>query len=430
MTTRAIAFVLGVFAGCQANAESLGLGDLIELADKSNLGRVEGRLGLQKSESEVTRARSAFLPRLLVESEAGYGSRSEAWTSEASLVLRQNFYDGGRSWSEFRRAAVSRDRARFEEQRARGSLALAVLRAYADSSRLERNRVASRRKLELLEGQFELSRRQYRQGRKTQRDYQLLEAELERSRLELESLDARIFSSYRELEKIVGSADAAFDATKIEMLTAEKILSLKSWSSPVAYDPSTESLELKAQALSVEDRKLALDLARRQYWPVLDLSASASYGSTDFVGPLSEGWSANAGTNLGAALRVTWTLWDWGGVPAQVASAKADALVEERRYEQKKLELVNDYRSLGENLKRQLRVLELQKKIRGLERNSFRNIEKEYREGRSSYLDLITALERDIQAELSFENEAFSYFVSLAEVLELKGNLYEYAKAL
>ena len=85
---------------------------------------------------------------------------------------------------------------------------------------------------------------------------------------------------------------------------------------------------------------------------------------------------------------------------------------------------------MSERLQRQAHILEAQKKIRGLEHQSFRDIELEYREGRSAYLDLINALQRDIQAELSYENEVFSYFVSLAEALELKGVLYDKVKTL
>ncbi|MEO5667925.1 MAG: TolC family protein [Bdellovibrionota bacterium] len=430
MGKRALLLILATPICLQLRAEGLGLGDLIGLAEKSNLGLTEGRIALDVARAGVTVSRSALLPKLSIEYSANYASQSDTWNSQAGLVLRQNFYDGGQSWSALESSRIARARAEIEEKRARETMSLAVLKSFAAASRLERNRVASSRKLGLLEQQFNLARSQYRQGRKTQQDYQLLEAELERSRLEVDSVDNELFAAYRNLEKTVGNPEVVFDVSKLEMLTAEKILSLKQWFEESAYDPAAESLELKSEKLAVDESQLSVDLIRKQYWPVLGVNASATYGSSSLIGPGASSWGDHDGFNLGVGLQLNWTLWDWGGVPAQVARAKANEVLETKRFEQRKLDLVNDYRALSDNLRRQGHVLEVQQKIRGLERKSFQQIDQEYREGRSTYLELITALERDIQAELSFENEVFAYFVSLAEVLELKGNLYDHAKTL
>jgi outer membrane protein TolC len=422
---------LGVQGVAFADQKKLSLGELLLLAEKSNLSIREGSLSRERSEAGVVVARSEFLPRLLVESTGSYDSKESSWSSSAQLVLRQNLYDGGQSWSLFSRSRLGREQARIGEQRAREKMALGVLKAFALCSRLERNRSASRRKLDLLESQFDLVRRQFRQGRKTQRDYQLLEAELERGRLGVESVENELFAAYRQLETAVGASETSVDLSALELISVERILALKGWvDSEVEFSPESQSLELASLKLEVEDRNLALTQVRRQYWPSLSLSASAAYGSSSFLGPGAGAWSERDGTNLGVVLQLNWTLWDFGGVPSRVAQARVDKTLEEVRYEQKKLELVNEHRTLSQNVARQSRVLEVQKRIRDLERRSFRDIEREYREGRSSYLDLITGLERDVQAELNFENEAYDYFVSLAELLELKGTLYDHAKTL
>jgi|GEM_PF-5025925 len=431
---KTLAMILTLTIAASGQAASLDLGDLIGLAEKGNFTMIEGRLNNESSRAGFSVARSAILPRLGIDSSTSYSSRTdsggERWASSAALVLSQNFYDGGQSWSALEQSRVTREQAALSEQRARETMSIEVVRAYATSSRLARNRVAASRKLKLLEEQFDLVRRQFRQGRKTQRDYQLLEAELERSRLELESVENEIFESFRNLEKVVGSPATPLDPTTVQLLTIDQIMALKDWYSKSALNAEEESLDLKIQKLGVRSSEIALQQARREYWPRLYLNGTASYGSRDFVGPGAVGWTQNDGTNLGVSLQLNWTLFDWGGVPAQVSQAKSRSLLEEKRFEQRKLEVISESRVLENNVQRQTRILEVQKKIRDLERVSFREIEREYREGRSEYLDLISALERDIRAEQSFENEVFSYFVSLAELLELKGKLYDRAKSL
>jgi outer membrane protein TolC len=414
----------------QKAASELGLRELIEVAEQRNFSMTEGRLASESAESLVIETRARLLPKLLVESAASYNAREE-WISSGALVLRQSLYDGGQSWTGFRRSRLRREQAELDEVRLREGMVFEVLRAYATLSRLERNRAASRRKLGLLEQQFGMVGRQFRQGLKTQRDYQLLEAEVERSRLEIEHLENEIFRAFRELEKVVGAPELSLDATQVKLLSAEDVLAKRDWVElSTKFSPDTESLELRSLLLSVEDRSLALDLTKRQYWPVLDVSAYASYGSGASSAQGVVGWRDNAAWNSGLALTLSWTLWDWGGVPAQVAQAKASHLLEERRVEQKRLELTKDFSVLLQNVQRRERVLEIQRKIRSLEGGSFRDIQTGYREGRATYLDLITAIERDIQSELSFENETFSYFLAMAELMRLKGLLYESIKNL
>jgi outer membrane protein TolC len=433
MLRRAVFVVTALFVHgvSMADDKKLGLGELLNLAETSNLSIREGKLARERSEAAFVGARSLVLPRLLVESTGSYDSKDSLWASSAQLVLRQNLYDGGQSWSSFSRSRLGRERAIIGERRAREKMALAVLKAFALCSRLERNRAASRRKLVLLESQFDLVRRQFRQGRKTQRDYQLLEAELERGRLGVESVENEVFAAYRQLESTVGATDAPIDVSSLEVISVERILALKHWiDTDKSFNPESQSLELNSLKLEVEDRNLNLAQARREYWPVLSLNASAAYGSNSFVGPGASAWGDRDGTNFGVGLQLNWTLWDFGGVPSRVAQARVDKSLEELRFEQRKLELVGEHRTLTQNVERQSRVLEVQQRIRDLERRSFRDIEREYREGRSTYLDLITGLERDVQAELNFENEAYAYFVALAELLELKGTLYDHAKIL
>lgn len=423
--------VLSVHAVSRAQENKLGLGKLLSLAEKSNLSVQEAKLSRDRAEASVVVARSALLPRLLVESAGTYSSSEPAWSSSGQLVLRQSLYDGGKAWSSLSRGRLARERAVIEEKRAREKMALAVLKAFALCSRLERNRVASRRKLELLESQFDLVRRQFRQGRKTQRDYQLLEAELERGRLGVENVENELFAAFRQLEATVGVGGASSDLLGLDFIGVERILSLKKWvDAEAAFNPESQSLELSSLRLEVEDRGLSVAEARREYWPVLSLNASAAYGSNSFVGPGAGSWGDRDASNLGVGLQLNWTLWDFGGVPARVAQARVDKSLEELRYHQKKLELASEHRTLLQNIDRQSRVLTVQQRIRDLERRTFRDIEREYREGRSTYLDLITGLERDVQAELNFENEAYSYFIALAELLELKGILYDHAKTL
>jgi len=406
----------------------------MERAEVSNLELFEAGLNREKADSSYVSARSNLLPSLVFQSNVARSFISpeapltgfSGWTSNAALVLSQSLYSNGTHWRNLEKASLERSLRETDFRLAQESLAYEVLAAYADCSLFERRIVASQRKVQLLEAQFDLVKRQFRQGLKTQRDYQILEAELERSRLSLSETIYQKDNSFRTLEKLVGLEAGTLSQNGIALWTGELVVSKKTWFHGTReFDPERESFDLKLLSISQELRKTELEESRRLYWPQLNLNAALSYGSNSWMGPSANAWADRDALETSIGLSLKWVLWDWGATSSTVQKSKADVLIAERRSFQKRIELEQDFAAVVQNIERQKKLLEVQQKIRGLERKSFVDIEKEYREGRSSYLDLLTGLDRDIQAELSFESEAFSYLKSVSLLKKYKGTLYE-----
>ncbi|HVJ63696.1 MAG TPA: TolC family protein, partial [Bdellovibrionota bacterium] len=410
------------------------IADLVSLAETNNFELTKNRTEYDKAEADVDTARSKLLPKLSLESTNLYRFEpSTQWTSQTGLVIEQTLFNGGKDWMEFARGQAKRDRLKLSAQHAKEVMSLEVIKALAECSASENQLSAARKKLALLEQQFDIVNRQFRQGLKNQRDYQLLEADVELQRLSVEKLQGEAYTVYRDLEKVIGAEGMGLDESKVTLLTGEKILQLAQWKlEQITYNPGQESLELKALAREVDERELAYNQARLQYVPTLSLLASATYGTHTYLGTsnTTNPWRENLGWNSAVGVNLSWTLWDWGGVPAKVAWARADKVLEETRLNQKKVDVKSDFRSLKQSIERQLRILEVRSRVRDLEQRSFDNIQKEYREGRAGYLDLINALNRSVDSETNFQIEALSYFTSVAELFKLKGSLYDKAKSL
>jgi outer membrane protein TolC len=413
-----------------SNAAPLSIREALELAESHNLSYFQKKSSKESADLDITVSRSPLLPKLLVESSADYlrptsSKQSSTWKSDVSLVLRQSLYDGGQAWAQLSRSQITRDRVTLEEKAARESLGLDLIKIFVDCSRSERRLSLAQRKLKILETQKDLVSRQYRQGLKMQQDYQLLEAEFERAQLEVDRQETDLFAAYRQLEILIGNPDLHVGPSDLKTFTGQSILTLKDWRPLEQSKSALANYDVRIAELSVQEKDIDLDLARKQYWPVL--TAQAALGYPFYQSPetkRSQSYETTVGLNL------SWTLWDWGGTSAKVAKARLESDQLLRAYQQKKLDSQNQNFIRWESLKRQSKALQALEKIRRLEKNSFNNIQGDYREGRASYLDFVTAISRDLDAEQKFESEAFDYFLSVAELLKDQGVLYEKIKTL
>lgn len=410
-----------------AETKPMSLKALIALAAQNNFLLSESELQQNKNAEGVTSARSNLLPSLAIETSANFTEPATSqWSSQAGLVVRQNLYDGGLAWNTLRRSQVTRDRAEASVKVAREKMTFDVIKAFITCGQRENRVRAAKRKLDLLEAQIDLANRKFKQGLKQKRDYQLLEAEVQRAHLAIGRAQNDVFDSYRVLETLIGSPQNTLDDTHVNMIDGDAAVTIAKQKFVDAQSSIDQiNPELRVSSLTLKDLDLALSQARRQYWPTLSANATASYGGPNFIGAGSQNWSQRLGWTSSVGLSLNWTLWNWGGTSSIVAQAKIDQQIESKRFAQKKLEVQNLYQGLVHRIERSTRLLEIQRHIRDLERKSVLDTQKEYREGRMGYLDLIAGIERDIESEINQENESYEYFIAMAELMKLKGSLYD-----
>jgi outer membrane protein TolC len=432
----------GLFLALAASAEkaaapsALNLKALLERASAKNLNLVQSRSVREKAENSVTIARSSLLPSLTLSSSFDYTKRLTGvsditpWTSEGTVAVQQTLFKNGTLWRSYLFSAKELDQARLQEKLAHEEFALGLVKAFAQSSLLGQKFHSSQRKEKLLELQHDIVKRQYMQGLKTQRDFHRLDAEMERSRLQRAQSEEAYQASLRGLEILVGDEDFRIAPESLEPLLSDKILQESRWTAAAPPDLGKQNSEVQILDLGVQKAELTQREADWGMWPQLDVHAGVQYGSGQFVGPDRVAWGDNDGTQFVAGLTLKWALWDWGARSAARAKARSDSLVAERARDQRSLEVTRHYENLAATLERLKRSLPIDRKIRDLEHTNFAEIQKEYRLGQANYLDLITALDQDVNSENSFEEQASQYFQTIAEIKKLNGELYDSILAL
>jgi outer membrane protein TolC len=400
---------------------ALSLAHLLRTATAHNLAAIEARAQRERAEASETIALSSMLPQLSLEGGADTDS-----VSSGGIYLRQSLLDSGSRWRAHRIAQRELEQAKLLEKQALESLTLELLRAYVRVSSVARSMAATERRQSLLETQFDLMSRQYRQGLKTRRDFQRLETERERVALQILKSRETLNESFQALEVLVGDPTLDLNPSTLHLLRAEELAEHKDWPPiPSEFDPARDNLNLRAAALSLEAADLRVAEARRLYWPQISAQASLSYASSGFLGSEAQAWSRNDDLRTYAGLSLKWVLWDWGANSASVAQARIGRSLVERQSAQKKLVIEHSFEDLRARAQRQERAVAVQRKVRDMEAEIFLDMNKEYREGRAGYLDLITTLDRSVQAELDYENEALDAFTATAELLSLKGDLHD-----
>ncbi len=412
------------------NPTRYDLKKLLALADNHNFSMIRAKSDSETAENSLTVAQSNLLPSLSFTSNVqrqfaeGSGSSSSLpWTSESSIAIKQTLFKNGSYWRALQSSRSDFKSAQIGERQAREEFSLALIQAYSKVSLLAQKFKARERKEKLLTLQYGLVKRLYTQGLKTRQDYHRLEAEMERSRIERDRIEAESKSSLRELETLLGDSQLKLAMNELDLATGDSILRKTDWDIAEADKPK-ENLDLEILDQQVARSKIALAEAQLALWPQVDLTASAAYGSSSFVGSNAANWQANDYSSFSVGLSLSWTIWDWGAKSALRSKARSASFLAEKGYAQKNLEISNDVQTLRESLGRLKNLLSVEKKIRDLEKTNFSEIERDYREGKANYLDLITALDRDINSEISYEEQAFEYFKTIAELKKISGELY------
>jgi outer membrane protein TolC len=416
-----------ILAGTAAWAAPQKLSTLVQMAEPRQLEWQEAITARKKAEENIYVQRSKFLPDLSLNSSYDYdwqkqSRNQESVGSSASILSSWSIYDNGTSLREYEIGKLELLRAREDEHAAREEAAYGILTRYAQYLLTRREHEINERKLGMLRNQYRLVERQFRQGQKTRRDYQRLQAELERAQLNLMRLSDGINDSFQELVRFVGDPSLLPSIETLELMKTDNLLAalLKKAGSTA---PDERAPTVKSAKANLDIQKVRVREARTGLWPQINLNAEAGYGSDGFA-RTGERWSDNERVFAAAGVQFKWTLFDWWGKPATYHSALFDSKFAEQSYDQALLNLRTDFEKQRRQIERQRRSLQVVRDIFAIERKTYSDIEDEYRDGRASYLDLITSLDRQAQAETDLEQEINQYILVLAQTMKLSGDLY------
>ena len=377
-----------------------------------------------RAELELTNSKTAFLPSLDLNTSQRVGSPNGA--SSWALRATETLWSNGTNYITLKSAAANRDALEAEVVEVREKLTADLAARWFDYSRTEALIQIQTDQASLIESQFAVMKRQFEQGLKTREDYQRIRAQLLRTRAELVNLKTQREQIRVDLLALIGIPAASL--SQIEPATP-----------PIKPNPSWRNLLQKSditletnptlarlQALR-EQATLSPLQARFNYWPNLQITAQAFHLQN---GPFSQllnaaptiGTSSNLQWNAG--IELSWNLWDWGALRRSIQAADATQSATLAQLKQTELNVKSQARQTTLELKRLAEEALLQAEVASMEEDNFRLVEDNYRRGRSSYLDLITALRDRADARARWNASYFATLVAHVRILQLEGGAY------
>jgi outer membrane protein len=351
-------------------------------------------------------------------------SPSNLFFGSIGLTLTENIYDNGKTIWGLKSAKWNEERAKIELEKAKNQLALQVAQAFYQFSLASQTAAIKAKQAELLREQFKTGEVQYRQGMKTRRDYLRFRARVQRADISLISAENDLKTSVLKLENSIGVEAGNIGKNTV---TFTPMTSKREKITFPSEPPSLEKhYEKRIQKIAEKINEVPVRLALRQFLPRANLSAGAGFGSgTSSGAPLSNAYTSSPTFQWNLTFSISGNLLDWGVLRRDWAKAELSRDQSNLSLQQTLMNTSTTLQTLMLDLKRTEQNYQLTQELLNSEEEAFSIINEEYRQGRSSYLDLTTALDSLFDARLSFASIYFSALDKKSQYHYHQGDLYE-----
>ena len=344
---------------------------------------------------------SAFFPSL--DLTASHGIRGfdpdsagltdvTAWSSGATLSLTENFYDNGENYKKNQQAEARYKLAKIKFDRARAQVIRQVVLAYYRHNIAWQNLNFTKTNYEELERLAKVVSNQFYQGLKTKKDFLRFKTRAQRSRLDVIRAENRWVEAQSNLLQTIGLSpdqDVSFDLT-VKPFIPKAPLKMQIQQS--------ELFEYKILQLQSEISQIDVNLAKRRYWPELSLVGSASYGSQDYI-DTRQTWSDQEQTRWSLFLNLKFNLIDWGVRNRNIQIAKLSQVSAEESVRLNLLEVQKDLEVFKDDVEKSDESYRLSKELQKMEQETFQILERDYKAGQTTYLELSTGLANLLDAQ-------------------------------
>ncbi|MGE0527906.1 MAG: TolC family protein [Bdellovibrionales bacterium] len=412
-----------------ASPSATALAQLIGLAERHSPAMAAARNALEIAEFEKENSFYRFFPALDLEAKHGLLQtapelRSSPWHSEMNLILTEHLYDPDNNATPTKYRLMDRrlERVRLESIYQRDETALKIVQAYLDWSASLQQREIDENKSDLLRRQYNVLEVQYKQGIKTKRDVLRIETEIKKLEMDVLRRDSEVALSFQKLATVVGVSPQVLEAEKIEGEEAN------TRRRAVGAEPKELSLEdhvkSRIAALKAQEADFESQIVERNYWPRLSLQGEVKYNNHDYMGTGNR-WSQADGWSYGLFLVLRYNLWDFGirRRDVQIARIRERNVADDNR--KVLLDLGSELREVFLRLREFRANLANSRELLILEQQSYTILNTEYRNGRASYLDLITNLNSLIDARSKFMASYFGLMKQQMVYAFHRGELYE-----
>jgi outer membrane protein TolC len=345
------------------------------------------------------------------------------WYSTLNLGITENLYDNGVSLTGLAVADLSQDVAEISSLKVRDNLVLNVADEFYTYSLSSVLLEVRKQQQALLEKQFDLLSSQYQQGFKTRADFLRLKTQVQQAEIDRIEAEDALTQSGTKLRQILGinlKQDTTYSFTPVSVAWNEKFDVLKE-----IHQPSLDQFyDTRIAKLQNDINEKSVDLVRRNYYPQVDLTTGANYNNQSYLNS-TEPFSAGHQLSWDALITVQYNLWDWGIRKRAVQIAEgtrdmqADTITLGLQQDQQDLEgMMGNFAKIKRNFR-------LSRELLGMQEESNSLLEAQYREGKVTYLDLITSLNGLLNSKIQFCTSYFDVLRSLAKYDYYKGQIYD-----
>lgn len=419
-----LAFSVNALATAVASTEVFDLKKTIEFAINNSPAFDTLKRDLNIAELEKKSASARFFPSLDLSATHGLQDSSPKttgpWGSELRLDMVENLYDNGVTQTNYEIANFRRKQAELVFQERSNKISLDIVTQYLIYSLNVKLLEIQDKQVKLVNKQYSLISKDYHQGMKTKNDFLRFKAQVSRYEIDLVNSKNMVEKSKQELQRLIGvdlHSQIIMDFTPLALGSSDQIFS----ENEIRIE---DHLKYKVAEVQKEINKLDYDLVRRKNLPEWFVSGGARYGSSDYLGS-GKSFGQNDQLSWNALLTVKYNFLDWGirSNDRQIAAEKV--IVLENATKSDLLTLNSDINQFKMNIAQVKRNYALAKELFSLEKDNSYFVEREYRNGKIQYLDLITGLNNLTDAQVKFYSAASDLQLLVFTSLYHQGKLYE-----
>ncbi len=346
---------------------------------------------------------SGFLPSLDLSSThgpQGYDPNTALapnWGNSTQLTLSETIYDNGENLKLYKMSKLAAEQNELQMKKAKGQVLLNLVSLYYEwCFSVLQNQFTEKYAKEVVH-QFQMVTDQFHQGVKTHSDFLRFKTQAQRSDLDLINSKKVVDKNRQALVSLLGITDsAASEALDFELVDKPTHNFLKT--SQLTPENLIENKILKIKE-KISGEQIAL--IERRWWPQLNLAGSAQYGSSNYIfgQNIQSSWDANHSTTWNVLLTFKMNFLDWG---VRSRNVEIQKFTEDSSQQTLRSQMLSAYKELlgfKTDLAQSEETLKISQELEKNEQLNFRQLDKDYHEGRISYLDLITGLSNLVDAQ-------------------------------
>ena len=418
-------------------AKTYSLKELVDYALFHSPDLQSNQTDLEMSQLKIKNAFAAFFPVFDISTSQGlshhsqYGASESQWVNELKFMGVEKFFDNGASWTQYKMAKKDQDKYLVEVDKQKAQISLTIIKEYFSYSFATKMEQVQKFQQELIQKQFSSIEHQYTQGIKTSSDYLRMKAKLQRAVLTTSDATNVKNKSLIELQKLIGLVPTNEEFKIQEDLQHD--VDIKKISTTV---PSVDNqYAIKLAGIAKESSALNVSLTERKYWPEILVESQFNYtraryleGQNTFINSNDNNTEMDHSNRFEwtALLTLKWNMWDTGILKRNVQISRLESLQKEQALSKTRLETGAEMKALMIDIEQKKSNFLLNKELVELEKKNYLSLDKEYKSGKATFLDLVYALNDYTSAEESFYRNLYDLKSALALYSYYQGTLSDY----